>query len=353
MKKNLLVSTGILLLSSMIMVSCTGKKPGISEAKELNGAGATFPKVLYEKYFDQYYQQKQVQVNYQAVGSGAGINTLIEKTIDFGATDAPMKADEEEKAGSSVIHIPTSLGAVVLTYNLDGNPKLKLNATAISGIFLGTITKWNDPLLQQLNPEVNLPSADIAVIHRSDGSGTTYTFTEYLTKADPNWKKALGTGKTVNWPVGLGGKGNDGVAGLLMQTPYSIGYVELIYATQNNLPYALVQNKTGNFVEPTMESVSKAADTTLPDDLKVSITDTNAAEGYPISTFTWIILYREQRYNNRDIAKAKAAYNLLWWMIHEGQEINETLQFGRLPDLAVQKAERLIQQITFDGKALP
>lgn len=353
MKKtwNLLLAT--VLTFSLLLSACSGGNTlPKEEAKELTGAGATFPKVLYEQYFDAYYQNKQTQVNYQAVGSGSGIKTLIEKTIDFGATDAPMTDEEETSAGSSVLHIPTALGAIVLTYNLEGNPKLKLNASAIAGIFLGNIQKWNDNSIQALNPDITLPDAEIVVVHRSDGSGTTYTFTEYLTKADSTWANALGKGKTVNWPVGLGGKGNDGVAGLIMQTPFSIGYVELIYAAQNNLPYAMVQNKSKRFIDPSMETVSMSANIDLPDNLKVSITDTDAVDGYPISTFTWIILYQEQNYNNRGIAKANAVYNLLWWITHEGQEMNETLQFGRLPDQAVKKAESLIQQITFDGKPI-
>lgn len=345
----------LFVVLSFSLVSCSGgNQPNETapEVKELNGAGATFPAVLYQKWFDVYYNENGVKVNYQGIGSGGGIQQLIEKTVDFGATDAPMTAEEENNAGAPIIHIPTALGSVVLTYNLLDNPKLKFDSSIIADIFLGNITKWNDPKIISLNPDVNLPNQQITVIHRSDGSGTTFTFTEYLSKANTIWDEKVGTGKSVSWPVGLGGKGNDGVAGLVKQTPGSIGYVELIYAVQNNLSYGIIKNKSGNFIEPTLESVSKAAEVALPDNLKVSITDTNAPDGYPICTFTWLIVYKEQYYNNRTLSQAKALYNMLLWAINEGQDYNESLQYGRLSPTVVEMAENSINSMTYNGELL-
>jgi len=356
MKK--IVSVMLTLTTLSLLISCKPKSPEQSgvqpvlESKELTGAGATFPKVLYEKYFENYNQTKAIQVNYQAVGSGAGISNLVEKMVDFGATDAPMNTEEETKAGAKVLHIPTALGAVVITYNLPNLPLLKLDASVISAIFLGTIKNWSDPSIKALNPDMTLPNQEIVVVHRSDGSGTTYTFTDFLNKADKTWADKLGKGKSVNWPVGLGGKGNDGVAGLMKQNIGSIGYVEYIFAVNNNFSYAIIKNKTGNFIKPTLESVSLAADVELPDDLKVSITDTDAKEGYPISTFTWLLVYQEQMYANRKIEKGLAVANMVWWSTHEAQAMNELLNFGKLAPKVVQKAEVLLKSITFDGKPI-
>jgi phosphate transport system substrate-binding protein len=272
--------------------------------------------------------------------------------VDFGATDAPMNSEEEAKAGAKVLHIPTALGAVVVTYNLPDSPLLKLDAPTISGIFLGTIKNWSDPAIKALNPGTILPNQEIIVVHRSDGSGTTYTFTDFLAKADKTWADKLGKGKSVNWPVGLGGKGNDGVAGLMKQNIGSIGYVEYIFAVNNNFSYALIKNKSGNFIRPTLETVSLAADVELPDDLKVSITDTDSKEGYPISTFTWLLVYQEQSYSNRTIGKGLAVANMVWWATHEAQSMNEPLNFGKLAPKVVQKAEILIKSITFIGKPI-
>jgi phosphate transport system substrate-binding protein len=350
MKKNLSLIVVTLLLVSLHLVSCSGgKNATVKEATDLTGAGATFPKVLYEKYFENYNQIKHVQINYQAVGSGAGISNLIEKMVDFGATDAPMNEEEEKNAGAIVLHIPAALGAVVISYNLPEIPMLRLDASVISGIFLGSISNWSDPAIKTLNPDLPLPNQDIIVVHRSDGSGTTYTFTDYLTKADKTWADKLGKGKSVNWPVGLGGKGNDGVAGLMKQNIGSIGYIEYIFAENNGLSSALIKNKSGNFVAPSLESVSLASNVDLPDDLKVSITDTEAKDGYPISTFTWLLVYQEQKYANRKEGKGLAIANMVWWVIHEAQEMNEQMDFGKLAPNVVQKAEILVKSITYDG----
>jgi len=314
---------------------------------ELLGAGATFPLPLYTKMFDTYNQKTGVKVNYQGVGSGAGITQLTNKTVDFGATDAFMTDDEMKKAGADVLHIPVALGAVVLTYNLPGSPKLKLSSNVIADIFLGKITQWNDSKIAADNPGASLPDMNITVVHRSDGSGTTFIFTDYLSKISPEWKSGPGTGKSLNWPTGLGAKGNPGVAGLIKQLPGSFGYVELIYAMQNNMPVASVKNKSGVYVEPTIKSTSAAANVSMPADTRASITDTTAKNGYPISGFTWIIIYKDQKYGNKDKEKADATLKLLWWMTHEGQSLAEPLQYAPLPKDAAVKAETILKSAVY------
>ncbi len=321
--------------------------------KELTGAGATFPYPLYSKWFDIYHNETGIKVNYQAIGSGGGIRQLLNKTVDFGATDAFMSEEELKKSPDNpILHFPTCLGAVVITYNLPGSPQLRLTPEVISGIFLGKITKWNDPKLQSLNPEVKLPSLPIVVVHRSDGSGTTFVFSDYLSKSSPEWRKRVGRGKSLRWPVGLGGKGNPGVAGLVKQIKGSVGYVELAYAIKNNMPYASIRNKSGNFVKPTLKSVSLAAAVKIPPDTRVSITNTDAPEGYPISSFTWIIFYSEQKYGNRSFEKAKEMLKLFWWIIHQGQQYNESLLYGKLPQPAVKAAEKILLSATYGGKPI-
>jgi len=314
---------------------------------ELIGAGATFPYPLYSKMFDAYHQEHGVKINYQAIGSGGGIRQLTNKTVDFGGSDAIMSEKDLKEAGVPVLHIPTCAGAVVVTYNLAGDPQLKFTPDIIADIFLGKIKKWNDPRLNAVNPEVKLPGTEITVVHRSDGSGTTAIFSSYLSKISAEWKEKVGAGPSLNWPTGLGGKGNPGVAGLVKQTPGSFGYVELIYALQNGMPYGTVKNKNGNFVKASIASTSLAANTTLPDDMKVDLTDTDAADGYPISGFTWIIVYKELNYAGRPEEKAKALVNLLWWMTHEGQKFAEPLHYAPLSKAAVAKAEKLIKSITY------
>ena len=272
---------------------------------ELIGAGATFPYPLYSKMFDVYNKEYGVKVNYQAIGSGGGIRQLINKTVDFGGSDAIMSDKDLAEASAPVLHIPTCAGAVVVTYNLPGNPQLRFTPDVIADIFLGKISKWNDRRISAINPGAKLPDTNITVVHRSDGSGTTFIFSDYLSKVSREWKEKVGTGTSLNWPAGLGGKGNPGVAGLVKQTPGSIGYVELIYALQNKMPYGMVKNKKGKFVTATIASTSLAADTNLPDDMKVSLTDTDAPEGYPISGFTWILVYKDQNYAEKSEEKAK------------------------------------------------
>ncbi len=318
----------------------------------LLGAGATFPYPLYSKWFDVYYRTTGVRVNYQAIGSGGGIRQLLRRVVDFGATDAFMSDEELKKAPGPIIHIPMALGAVVITYNLPGSPTLRFTPEVVADIFLGKITYWDHPRIKSLNPNVKLPHRRIVVVHRSDGSGTTAIFTDYLCKVSREWRAKVGKGKSVNWPTGLGGKGNPGVAGLIAQIPGSIGYVELAYAKQNNLPVAILKNKAGKWVKPTLKAVSAAANIPLPPDTRVSITDTEAPDGYPISGFTWIIIYKEQNYARRSLDRARALVKLLWWCIHDAQKYNESLLYGRLPQKAVEISERLLEEVTYNGKPI-
>jgi phosphate transport system substrate-binding protein len=319
---------------------------------ELLGAGATFPYPLYSKMFDVYYNEQKIKINYQSIGSGGGIRQLLNKTVDFGASDAFMSDEELKKESAQILHIPICLGAVSVTYNLTGNPELKFTPEIIADIFLGKIKNWNDAKIKEINSGAKLPNLNITVVHRSDGSGTTFIFIDYVTKISNEWKEKVGAGTSVNWPVGLGGKGNPGVAGLIKQIPGSIGYVELIYALQNNMPVSLIKNKSGVFVKPTLESTSTSANIKLPDDTRVSLTDTDASNGYPISGFTWILVFKEQNYDSRPREKAKTIVDLLWWMTHEGQIYAEPLHYSPLSKESVKKAESIIKSINYNGKSL-
>lgn len=325
---------------------------GLAKETELIGAGATFPYPLYSKMFDVYYNENRVKVNYQAIGSGGGIRQLINKTVDFGGSDAMMSEKDLTEASVPVLHIPTCAGAVVLTYKLTGDPKIRFTPEIVADIFLGKIKKWNDGRISTINPGLKLPDENITVVHRSDGSGTTFIFSDYLSKVSPEWKEKVGSGTSLNWPVGLGGKGNPGVAGLVQQIPGSIGYVELIYALQNKMPYGTVKNKKGSFVDPSIASTSLAANTELPDDMKVSLTDTDAQDGYPISGFTWILVYKEQNYGDKSEEKAKELVKLLWWMTHGGQKYADPLHYAPLSKKAVEKTEKLIKSVTYNGKPI-
>ncbi len=325
---------------------------GISSNFTILGAGATFPYPLYDKWFHVYENITGIKVNYQAIGSGGGIRQLINRIVDFGATDAFMSNDELHVAPAEILHFPTCIGAVVITYNLPRIPTLRFTPDILADIFLGKITKWNDKRIVEVNPNIKLPNMSIVVVHRADGSGTTFIFSDYLSKISEEWKKEVGVGKTLNWPVGLGGKGNPGVSGLVRQIPGSIGYVELIYAKQNKMPVGLIENKAGHFIKPTLKSISLAANIRLPDDTRMSITDTNAPYGYPICSFSWIIFYKEQFYGGRSLKKAKALAKLFWWMIHEGQKYNERLLYARLPHTVIKKAELIIKNMTYKGKPI-
>lgn len=336
----------IILSGLMVMVAIS-----FLSAIELLGAGATFPYPLYSKMFD-VYSKKGVKVNYQAIGSGGGIKQLTAKTTDFGGTDAIMSAEEEKEAGAPVLHIPTCLGAVVVSYNLPLSQPLKFTSDLVADIFMGKITVWNDKRISAVNPGVKLPALPITVVYRSDGSGTTYIFTEYLNKVDADWAKSVGMGKSVKWPIGIGSKGNPGVAGTINQTPGAIGYVELIYALSNKMPYASIKNKAGKFIKPELKSVSLAGAKGIPADTKVSLTNTDAKDGYPISSFTWIILYKEQNYNNRSMEQAKSTVEMIKWMVTDGQQYAYALDYAPIPKDAQSKALALLKSITYNGKPI-
>jgi len=320
---------------------------------EIMGAGATFPEPLYQRMFEEYSKTHN-RVNYQGIGSGGGIRQLIAKTTDFGGTDALVAAEEEAGSGGTILHVPTCLGAIVITYNLElpGGTKLKFTADIIADIFQGNITTWNDRRIVAVNPGVTLPRLPITIVHRSDGSGSTFIFTDYLTKTNKTWADKIGSGTAVNWPTGIGARGNAGVAGAVNQTRGSIGYVELIYALSNNIPYADVQNRSGNYITPNMQSVSHAAEVTIPADAKVSLVDTTHPQGYPISSFTWVILFKEQNYNNRSNEQAKATVHLVNWMINDGQRFASEMHYAPLPETAKKIGLDLLKSVTFDGKGL-
>jgi phosphate transport system substrate-binding protein len=316
-----------------------------ARAQNINAAGATFPYPIYSKWFDEYHKMHPtIQINYQSIGSGGGITQLLAHTVDFGASDGPMSDEQLGQARFKILHFPTVLGGAVPSYNIPGiAADLKFTPEALAGIYLGKITKWNDPAIASANPGVKLPKDDIVVIHRADGSGTTYIWSDYLSKVSDEWKTKVGKGTSVNWPVGLGGKGNEGVAGLLKQTPDSIGYIELIYAVQNKLPYGLVKNASGAFVKATLEGVSAAAaGASIPDDFRVSITNAPGPAAYPISSFTWLLIPAKID----DAAKREAIKGFLAWMLASGQQFCEPLSYAKLPKEVVareQKAIALVQ----------
>ena len=316
----------------------------------LLGAGSTFINPLFSKMFSQYTASK---VNYQSIGSGAGIAQLTAKTVDFGDSDAPLNADQTAKMSAEVLHIPMTSGAVVVTYNIPGVTKaLNLTGKDLADIYLGKVTKWNSPEIAATNKGVSLPDLSIVVIHRSDGSGTSFIFTDYLSKVNPEWASKVSKGSAVNWPAGLGGKGNEGVAGLVKQTPGAIGYNELAYAIQNKMDYANIQNKSGKFITATIAATTAASNITIPADSKVSITNTDNPAGYPISSFTWALIYKEQNYGGRSKARATELLELLWWNIHQGQADCEPLNYAPLSKSAVKVAETILKSATFDGKAI-
>ncbi len=325
---------------------------GFAGSMELIGAGATFPYPLYSKMFDAYYKEFGVKVNYQAIGSGGGIRQLINRAVDFGATDAFLSDEEMREAPGEIVHIPTCVGAVVVAYNIPGVKKLRLTGELLADIFLGKIRSWSDPRIVQVNPGVKLPSMRIITVHRSDGSGTTFIFTNYLSKVSEEWRKKVGFGKAVRWPGGLGAKGNPGVAGLIKQIPGTIGYIELAYALQNCIPYASIKNRSGSFVEPTLDSIMEASNVELPKDARVMLTDTPSPKGYPLSGFTWIIVYKDQKYGSRTFDRAKALVDLLWWMVHEGQRFTKPLDYAPLSKRAVKLAEEIIKSINYGGRPI-
>jgi len=345
-----LVAWLVVVVFAFVSLACNG---GGGSSVSLQGAGATFPNPLYQKWLSEYGKlHSNVRIDYQSIGSGGGIKQLKEQTVDFGASDAPMNDDDLKSAPGEILHVPTVLGAVVLTYNLEGiSQPLRFSQEVIADIFLGKIKKWNDPKIAADNPGVTLPANDITVVHRSDGSGTSAVFTDYLSKISAEWKEKVGSGTSPSWPTGIGGKGNEGVTGQVKNTPNTIGYVELAYAVQNKLPVAHIKNASGNFVEPSIDAVTAAASASAantPEDLRVSITNAAGAQAYPISSYTYILVYKEQK----DAAKGKALVDFLWWGIHDGENFAKELQYAPLPDDIVKRAEAKIGSITAGGAAL-
>jgi phosphate transport system substrate-binding protein len=312
---------------------------------QLTGAGATFPYPIYSKWFSDYAAKTGVQINYQSIGSGGGIRQLTEGTVDFGASDAPMSDAEQAKLKTPVLHIPTVMGAVVITYNVpEVTQPVKLTGDALAAIFLGKITKWNDPAIMESNKGAKLPAQDILVVHRSDGSGTTYIFSDYLTAVSPDWSKGPGKGKELQWPVGIGGKGNEGVAGQVKQTPYAIGYVELAYARQNKLPYAWLKNLDGKFVEPTIESVTAAAASAkfpATTDFRVSIVNAAGSGSYPISSFTYLLIPTTYA----DAAKGKKLIDFVKWAVHDGEKSASALDYAPLPKSVVEIIDQRLNAV--------
>lgn len=324
---------------------------GVSGAEtNLNGAGATFPNPIYQKWFTEYNKaHPDVKINYQSIGSGGGIKQLQAGTVDFGASDGPMTDEQLAQTPQKVFHIPTVLGAVVLTYNVSGvSQELKFTPDVIADIYLGNIKKWNDPRLAKANPGVKFPDEEIAVIHRAESSGTTYIFTDYLSKVSSAWKDKVGKNTAVNWPVGLAGKGNEGVSGMIKQTEGSIGYVELIYALSNKMPYGSVQNAAGTFVKASLESVTEAAGSLkeMPDDFRVSITNAPGKNAYPISSFTWLLVPAEWT----DAGKEKAFVDFLNWMVGDGQKLTSSLEYAPLPKSVAAKVKARIKEVKAKGQ---
>ncbi|HEX5042672.1 MAG TPA: phosphate ABC transporter substrate-binding protein PstS [Candidatus Polarisedimenticolaceae bacterium] len=320
-----------------LLIAALLATPVLAQNVQIDGAGATFPYPIYSKWFAEYNKlHPNVQINYQSIGSGGGIRQLTNQTVFFGATDGPMTADQIAGAGRKILHLPTVLGAVVPVYNIPGvDAELKFTGPVLADVFLGKVTRWNDPAIAQLNPGVNLPGSEITVVHRSDGSGTTYIWADYLSKVSNDWKTKVGVATSVNWPAGVGGKGNEGVAGLVRQTPGSIGYVELIYALQNKIDFGSVKNADGNFVRASLESVTAAAAATegkMPPDFRVSITNAPGKDAYPIASFTWILLAESPK----DKTKGKMMVEFMRWALSDGQKHAAALGYAPLPPSVVQ-----------------
>lgn len=350
------------LLSLLLLLGCSKDKQapegttdsGSAKAAQnisLQGAGATFPYPLYSKWMSEYNKlHPHVRINYQSIGSGGGIQQVVKQTVDFGATDAPMKDSDANGAPGKLHHVPMTIGAVVISYNVPGVDKaLQLDPDVIGDIFLGKIKKWNDARITASNEGLTLPDKDIAVVHRSDGSGTTSVFTDYLASVSPEWKDSVGAGKSVKWPTGLGAKGNEGVTGQIKSTPGAIGYIELAYATQNKLPFASIKNKAGKYMAPKIEAVTAAgAGQEMPDALHTSLVNPEGEASYPIAAYTYILVYEDMK----DATKAKALVDFLWWASHDGQKFAAELQYAPIPEAVVKKIETRLKSLKSGGKAI-
>ena len=354
------VLAGIMLVGvlALSLLGCGAQNPNTPDGQEkaesvkLTGAGSTFVYPLLNQQIEEYRKKNpNITINYQGSGSGAGIKQVSEQTIDFGSTDGPMTDDQlKGTKGGKILHIPLTVGAIAVTYNVpDASKDLKIGPTVLADIFLGKISNWNDPRIAADNPGVTLPDLKIMVARRSDGSGTTYIFSDYLSSISSEWSSKVGKGTSLNWPTGVGGKGNAGVTGVIQQTPGAIGYVELAYALQNNLSVALILNKEGKWVAPTLEGASSAAATAkIPDDMRVSIVNAPGASTYPIAGFSWALIYQDQN----DKAKGEAIVNFINWAIHDGQNLSEGLHYAKLPSNLVSREETMLKSITFQGQPL-
>ena len=348
--KNLLILATILVLT----VSCNsgGKKESNSNKQiSITAAGATFPMPFYNLAFKKYGEDSGTQLTYGGIGSGGGIRSLTDKVVDFGATEAYLSDKEISAMPAEIVHIPTCMGAVVIAYNLPGIENLKLTPELLESIFMGTITKWNDQKIKVVNTGLELPDIKITVVYRSDGSGTTYIFSDYMTKVSNLWNEKVGTGKSLNWPVGIGAKGNPGVAGTISQSVGSIGYIGSEYAFAQKIRYALLQNRSGNFVSPDIKTVTSAAKGQIPADTRIMVTNSSDPDAYPISGFTWIILYKEQSYDGRSFDQADAIVKFLDWLVNpDAQAIAESVNYASLPSEVSSVARIILRTVTFDGK---
>lgn len=348
MKKFQLLLMAIISIS--LITSCGNSE---KKAKALTGAGATFPQPFYNKIFKTYTKSKGLLVTYGGIGSGGGIRSLKDKIVDFGATDAFLSDKKLAEMPGDVLHIPTCLGAVVAAYNLPGKPELKFTPKLMEGVFMGKITKWNDNRIAKINPDIKLPNLAITVVYRSDGSGTTFIFSDYMSKVSTEWKEKIGAGKALKWPVGIAAKGNPGVAGTISSTKGAIGYIGSEYAFAQGIPVASIQNQSGNFIKPSVQSVSAAAAGEIPNDTRITLTNTTANKGYPISSFTWLIVYKEQSYNGRSKDQAMQTKLLLKWVIgQEAQTQTSKVHYAPLPEKAIVKANRILNLITYNGQGL-
>ncbi|MFV0389838.1 MAG: phosphate ABC transporter substrate-binding protein PstS [Pyrinomonadaceae bacterium] len=356
------IALSLIAFALAIAAACSGQPVGkdggqnssSGQTISLTGSGATFPKPLYDKWVNEYESvDPNVKIDYQAKGSGGGQKDILGKIVDFGASDDPMSDEDIKKADGEIMHIPTVLGAVVVTYNLEGNPTLKLTPDVIAKIYLGEIKKWNDAAILADNPDAKLPAADISPVYRADSSGTTAVFTDFLSKTNETFNQKVTASKQPNWVtgVGMGAKGNDGVLGQVKQTPNTIGYVELAYAKENKLPVALIKNKAGNFVEPTIENVSAAASNSIaqmPNDMRIKITNADGEKTYPISSYTYILIYK----NQTNASKGKALVDFLWWAVSDGEKFAEPLHYAPLPKEVVEKVQNKLNSVTSNGKQL-
>ena len=355
MKKIQLLFTAVIAVALLASCGSSGKDKAANnkKAKTITGAGATFPQPFYNKIFKSYTKEKGLLVTYGGIGSGGGIRSLKDKIVDFGASDAYLNDKKLADMPGEVLHVPTCLGAVVAAYNLPGKPELKFTPELMEGVFMGKITKWNDAKIAAVNPDAKLPDMEITVVYRSDGSGTTFIFSDYMSKVSADWKEKIGAGKALKWPVGIGAKGNPGVAGTISQTEGAIGYIGSEYAFAMGIPVASILNKSGNFILPSVESVSASAKGEMPEDTRVSLTNTDAVDGYPISSFTWLILYKEQNYNDRSLDQATQTIKLIDWVVSaDAQKETTKVHYAPLPEAAVAKAKAVLGKVTYNGQAV-